>query len=264
MTVTAFTTLILKLFGVIFILAALLDFATLAIPLQLDNQQWQISLVTGVVDRGVVPMLGMALLTIGYWLDSTLKHNTPNPKSATVDLRIPTYILAIVLGLIFLLFVPIHLINLNQAKVAAVRQIEAGAGQGQQQVADFLRQLNAFSQNPDVLDEQIAEREQVLSTGEANGNPLNQQQLVVLQQETNQLKSLRDLSKDPQALKDKVAEIKANLDAQLQDRQKQAEQQASIQALKQGLRIGLSSLMLSIGFAVFGALGMRNVIAAKQ
>lgn len=264
MNVTAFTALILKLFGVIFILAALIDFVTLAIPLQLGDQQWQLGFVTGIVDRGVVPMLGMSLLTIGYWVDSTLKINNPNYKASKFDLRIPTYILAILLGLMFLLFVPVHLINLNQAKAEAVRQIEQGAGQGKQQVEGFLRQLNSLSQNPAVLDQQIAEREKALSTGEANGNALNQQQLVALQQETNQLKGLRDLSKDPKAFKDKVSEIQTNLETQLQDRRKKAEQQASIQALKQGLRIGLSSLMLSIGFAAFGALGMRNVITAKK
>ena len=264
MNASAFTALILKLFGVIFILAALIDFVTLAIPLQLGDQQWQLGFVTGIVDRGVVPMLGMALLTIGYWIDSTLKINNPNYKASKFDLRIPAYVLAILLGLMFLLFVPVHLINLNQAKASAVRQIEEGAGQGQQQVEGFLRQLNSLSQNPDVLNQQITQREQVLSTGAANGNQLNQQQLVALQQETNQLKGLRDLSKDPKAFKDKVAEIQGNLETQLQDRQKKAEQQASIQALKQGLRIGLSSLMLSIGFAAFGALGLRNFIMTKK
>jgi hypothetical protein len=264
MNVTAFTVLILKLFGVIFILAALLDFVTLAFPLQAGNQQWQLSLVTGIVERGFLPMLGMALLTIGYWLDSTLKLNNPNHKESQFDLRIPAYVLAILLGLMFLLFVPLHLVTLNQVKVTAVRQIEQEAGQGQQQLEGFLRQLNALSQNPEVLDGQIAERERVLSTGTANGNGLNQQQLAALQQETNQLKSLRDLSKNPQGFKEKVAEIQGDLESRLQDQQQKAEQQASIQALKQGLRVGLSSLMLSIGFAVFGALGMRNVISAKK
>ncbi len=260
MNLSPFTSLILKLIGVIFILAALLDFVTLAIPLQLGNQQWQLAFVTGVVDRGVVPLLGMALITLGYWIDST----NPNTKPSKFDLRLSTYILAILLGLAFLLFVPVHLINLNQAKATAVQQIEEGAGQGRQQIEGFLKQLNSLSNNPAVLDKQIAERERVLTTGVANGNTLNQQQLVAIQQETQQLTSLRDISKDPQAFKARVAEIEGNLENQLQERQKRAEQQASVRALKQGLRIGLSSLMMSIGFAAFGALGLRGILASKK
>ena len=260
MNLSPFTSLTLKLFGVIFILAALLDFATLAFPLQLTNDQWQLTFVTGVVDRGVVPLLGMAMITLGYWIDSL----NPNQKISKFDLRLPTYILAILLGLSFLLFVPIHLVNLNKAQAAAVTQIEQGAGQGRQQIEGFLRQLNTLSSNPAVLDKQIADREKVLTTGEANGNTLNQQQLIAIQQETEQLKGLRDISKDPQAFKSKVSEIQSNLETQLAERQKLAEGQARVRVIKQGLRIGLSSLMMSIGFAAFGALGLRSVLGSQK
>jgi hypothetical protein len=258
------TALCLKLFGVVFILSSLLDYLTLLIPLNLQDPQWQLSLVTNLVDRGIVPMVGIGLILIGYWIEATMYGENPNNSASRFDLRMPTFILASLLGLMFLLIVPLHLNNLNQAKSAALAQIEKGAGQGKEQIQGFLRQINNLSQNPDVLNQQIAQRSQVIESGQFQGNPLSPQQLESLQNENAQLKGLRDLSKDPAAYKNKIAEIKKQLETQLQDRQQKAEGEATTQALKQGLRTGLNSLMLAIGYAAAGILGLRNMMSGSK
>lgn len=263
MNIPAFTALTLKLFGVIFILIALLDFLTLIFPLQMADPQWQLTVVTGIVDRGVVPMLGMGLISIGYLVDTMQKSNDTSPKTG-FDLRIPVYILAIALGLVFLLLIPVHLTNVNQIKSAELAQLESQIGQGQQQVEGALRQFDALSQNPEALEQQIQEGEQLLAARQVNGNPLNQEQLTTIERQVNELKGLREISKDPAALRAKMDEIKTNLETQVAEQRKKVEGQASNQALKQGLRVGLSSLMLSIGFAAFGALGLRNILSTPS
>lgn len=263
MNIPAFTALTLKLFGVIFILIALLDFFTLMFPLQMADPQWQLTVVTGMVDRGVVPMLGMGLISIGYLVDTMQKANGTPPKTG-FDLRIPIYILAIALGLVFLLLIPVHLTNVNEIKSAELAELESQIGQGQQQVEGALRQFDALSKNPEALDQQIQEGEQLLAARQVNGNPLNQEQLATIERQVNELKGLREISKDPAALRAKMDEIKTNLETQVAEQRQKVEGQASSQALKQGLRVGLSSLMLSIGFAAFGALGLRNILSASS
>ncbi|HAC64697.1 MAG TPA: hypothetical protein DCF68_14475 [Cyanothece sp. UBA12306] len=253
---TAFTSLSLKLIGVVFILSSLLDYLTLAIPLNWQSSQWQIGLVTSIVDRGIVPLVSMAFILMGYWLDS--RSDTSPVKSSGFDLRLPTYVLAAVLGLIFLLMVPLHLNNLNTAKTDALAQIEQGAGQGADQIKAFLNQVDQLSKNPQQLRQQIQQLNQVIEAGQVQGRPLNANQLERLTQQRSQLEGLRDLSQNPTEYKKRVDELKKQLETQLLDRRKQAESQAKTQALKQSLRIGLSSLMLAICYSVIGAIGFKS------
>ena len=123
MNFSSYTTLTLKLIGIIFIISSFLDYITLAIPLRWQQAQWQIGFVTSVVDRGIVPMVGMGFILVGYWIDQTAGLST---KGSKLDLRLPAYVVASVLGLLFLLMVPLHLNNLNQAQNSALEQIEQG------------------------------------------------------------------------------------------------------------------------------------------
>lgn len=249
----AYISLCVKLMGVIFILSFLLDAGSFIYPFNWQQSQWQISVITSLVDRGIVPLVGMAFILIGYWID--VSSGTAK-KSSSLDLRLPVYILASLFGLIFLLLVPIHLNNLNQAKATALEQIEQGVGQGEQQIQGFLANLNNISRNPQQLDQQIAQRQQVLSAGQIQGQQLTTQQIEELTLQTEQLRNLRELAKQPEEFKNRVEEIKNQLETQLADRRREAEDQAKTTALKQGLRIGLSSLMLAIVYSVVGWLGL--------
>ncbi len=262
MNYPAFTSLSLKLIGVIFVLSSLLDYVTLAFPLNLQSQQWQIGLVTSIVDRGVVPLVGMAFILVGYFIDGLADAN-PLKKSG-FNLKFPVYILAAVLGLMFLLMVPLHLNNLNIAKTDALERIQQGAGQGAEQIQQFLTQVDTLSQNPGRLSEQIQRLNQAVETGQVQGRQLNAQQLETLRQQRQQLQGLRDLAQNPEEYKKRTQELKNQLETQLQDRRKQAESQATTQALKQSLRIGLSSLMLAIVYSVIGWIGLKSVMSAPK
>ncbi|MEA5535342.1 HpsJ family protein [Crocosphaera sp. XPORK-15E] len=262
MNYPAFTSLALKLIGVIFILSSLLDYVTLAVPLQWESQQWQIGLVTSVVDRGVVPLVGIGFILVGYWIDS-LADASPMKKSG-FDLRFPIFILSAVLGLVFLLMVPLHLNNLNVAKTNALEQIQQGAGQGAQQIQNFLTQVDALSKNPQRLNGQLQQLNQAIETGQVQGQQLNAQQLEAARQQRDQLQGLRDLAKNPAEYKKRTDELKKQLETQLVTRRKQAEDQAKTQALKQSLRIGLSSLMLAIVYFVIGVFGLRISMSSPK
>jgi hypothetical protein len=252
---STFTSLCLKLTGLIFILSFLLDTVSFAIPLNWQNSQWQINFVTTVVDRGIVPMVGMSLILIGTWIDSTVKDVA---TKGGFNLRLPVFILATLMGLGFLLMIPVHVNNINQVKNNTQGQIQQGVAQGEAQIQTFLSQLNTLSQNPELLNQEIVQRTQVIQSGQFQGRQLGAEQLATLTQQRDQLQNLRDLSKKPTEFKQRLEEIKNQLQTQLQDRRRQAENQANLEALKQGLRIGLSSLMLAIGYSFIGWLGLRG------
>lgn len=104
----------------------------------------------------------------------------------------------------------------------------------------------------------------MIETGRVQGQPISTEQLQTLRQQREQLTNLRDLSKSPREFKQRLDEIKNQLQTQLQERRKQAESQANLEALKQWLRIGNQSMLLSICYSLIGWLGIRELSSMKQ
>lgn len=254
-TISPFTSLSLKLIGVILILSSLLDYITLAIPFQPLDATWQISFTGQIVDRGIVPMVGIAFVLVGYWIDASA--GSANKKS-TFDLRLPVFILASLMGLIFLLLVPLHLNNLREAQSNAINQINQGAGEAENRIKTQFDQLNNLSQDPQrlqQLDSRIAEINTAINSGQVQGQRLNPEQLQNLNQTKQQIQNFRELAKNPEALEARLTELQT----QLRDQKTERGNRAKTEAFKQGIRTGLSSLMLAIGYIAIGWLGLKKM-----
>ena len=251
---SSFVSLSLKLIGVIFILSALLDYVTLAVPPQWQNAQWQINFATSIVDRGIVPLVGIAVLLIAYWIESV----GDKVQKGGLDLRLPVYILSILLGALFIVLIPLHLTNLSKVQTSAISEIQKGSEQGKGQIESFLVNLNALAQNPQLLTKQIQQLTTLIETGEFQGKKLTPQQLEQLQKQKDDLQKLNELAKDPKKLKEEVETIKTKLQTRLITQKQEAEGKANTETLKQGLRTGLSSLMLAVAYGTVGALGWMN------
>ena len=252
-TISPFTCLALKLIGVILILSSLLDYFTLAIPFQPLNAEWQISFTGQIVDRGIVPMVGIAFLLVGYWIEVSVGNKKPS-----FDLRLPVFILASFMGLIFLLLVPLHLNNLREAQSTAISQINQGAGEAENRIKTQFDQLNTLSQDPQrlqQLDTRIEEIDAAINSGRVQGQTLNPEQLQNLTQTKQQLQNFRELAKNPEALEARLTELQT----QLRDQKLERENRAKTEALKQGIRTGLSSLMLAVGYIAIGWLGLKKM-----
>jgi uncharacterized protein YoxC len=256
MNISDLTSLALKLSGAVFVLSALLDFIVLLIPPQLDNAAWRVGYISSVVDRGIVPLVGMAFILVAYWIDAS---SGAAAKPSKFNLKLPTFLLASLLGLMFLVFIPLQLSNLNQVKQTALEQIQQSVEQGGQQIQGFLQQINALSQNPQLLDQAIQQRTAAIETGQVQGRQLTNEQITSVRQQRDQLQQLRDISKKPQEFKKRIGEIKNRLQTQLQEQQRTAENLANTRTLTQGLRIGLNSLMLAIAYATIGWFGLRGL-----
>ncbi len=256
--------LTLKVVGIILILSFLLDFLILLLPFQPTDRAWQINLATALVDRGIVPLVGLGMLFIGYWMnEATSDGDRPQP----VDLRFPALILSSILGLIFLLIFPLHLNNVRQASAQTVNQINQDAEQAENQLKNQLSQFQAQLNNDQgkaqleqLRNQARSQFSELLKDDQKYQQALNNPQIPPAQKEL-----LKKFKANPQELDKFIAQqtdpqgLANQRLSQIRQRKEEAEKQAKDNAWKSGLRIGISSLLLSIGYMIIGWTGLRGM-----
>ncbi|MGL5508435.1 MAG: HpsJ family protein, partial [Microcoleaceae cyanobacterium] len=77
----------LKIVGLIMIAATFLDFIVMLIPPDFLNRVWQINLVTQFVDRGIIPMIGIALLLTGIWMTDTVVNSNSDLPAGSFNFK---------------------------------------------------------------------------------------------------------------------------------------------------------------------------------
>ena len=248
--ISNFTSLCLKTIGGILILTSLLDYLTLAIPFQPSDAQWQITFTSQIVDRGIVPMVGIAFIVLSYWVESNLSKATTNKG---FDLRLPAFGLSLFLGVVFFLLVPLHLNNLRVISAQNLDQIDVSTEEAQTLISQRYEQLKN-PQNIQLITRRISDIDQALNSGKIEGQTLNPQQRQQLADTKQQLESLSQNAKNP-----------ATIDARLKEAQNKLETETlaqknrtKTQAVKEGLRVGISSLLLSIGYLLMGWFGLQS------
>ncbi|MEO1373297.1 MAG: HpsJ family protein [Cyanobacteria bacterium J06635_10] len=258
---TVNTSRTLKVVGIILILSFLVDVFILSFPFQPTNSGWQIRLATALVDRGIVPMVGLGMLFAGHWVDS---FDDSSPSG--IDLRFPALILSSILGLVFLLIFPLHLNNVRQSSDRDIEQITARAQQAESQVQNQLSQVQARLST----DEAKAQIEKQKNQVKAQFSELLKDDTRYKQalENPNIPKQQKDLLKqfkaDPKALDKFIAEqsnpqqLANQRLTQIRQNKEAAEKRAKDSAWKSGLRVGMSSLLLSIGYIVIGWTGLRS------
>jgi hypothetical protein len=257
------TTLTLKIAGIVCILSFFVDFAILLLDFNPNNKQSLVIVATSLVDRGIVPLVGVGLIFAAAWMDNSDSGSQPG-----IDLRFPTIILSIVLGLMFLLIFPIHLNNVNQFKIQTIAQISQEADQAETQLNNQVSQIQSQLNN----DQARAKLEELRNKAKAQFTEL-------INDEEKYKKAIDTSSKLPREEKELLKKFKANpqeLDkfiaqrtdpqsaanqklSQVRQRKEDAEKQAKDNAWKSGLRVGVSSLLLAIGYSIIGGTGLKGM-----
>lgn len=239
----------LKLVGGITILAALVDFLVLLIPPNLLERQWQIATTTQLVDRGIVPLVGIALLFTGFWIDSYLGNVRRRPSPFT-DFRFWTCILSSVLGVVFLVLTFIHPNNVRLQSKDALTQVTEEASQAttqleqrlSQEVAQQRGQIDALLQNEELFNQAVA-------SGQVSDE---------------QAAQIEQFKADPQSLdtflQGQAEQLQTQLQTEIGTRQEEAEKRVQTEALKASIRIALSSALLAIGYTIIGWTGLKRLI----
>ncbi len=255
---TRYTSLILKVTGIIFIISSFVDFITLAIPVKLFQSTWQLQFVSSVVDRGVVPLLGLILFLLGSWLDSTIEPTVIKKKKKSFDFRMLLFTLAAIMGVGYLLLVPIHIRNVNQARRMALININRQAEQSDVQIQTQYNQIKQLINTPNAAEElqkQIAQIDQIFNSGQE----LSGEQRLQLEQQKQRLTNFQGFIDNPELLEQELAKLQTQLDTDKLARITQT----NLEAVKQSTRISLNSLFLAIAYSVLGWFGLKNLLGAK-
>ncbi|HEY9832231.1 MAG TPA: HpsJ family protein [Stenomitos sp.] len=245
-----FTALALKVVGLIMIVSSLVDYIFLAIPLNAGQRAWQLAYVGQLVDRGILPMVGIAFLLLGYWLESSMGAPASEGRSLVQDLRFWALLLSSLLGLVFLLLLPLHINNVVQQSDAEIKQLNDRVTLAQSQIEGRAQQIAALVKDPKglaQLKQQLTELDQALESGRV---PAEQQPQAKAYRQL-----LQTITQNPtKAISQEVDAAKAKITKEKQD----LENQTRTGAMKSALRTGLSSLLLAIGYITIGWSGLRN------
>ena len=247
-TVSSFLTpLALKTAGAVLILSSLIDLVfMLYFPpenLVIEGSRWWLYATSQLVDRGLLPLVGIAFVVTGDWIKIV---STEDGGDRGNTWRIGTYTLASLLGLIFILIIPFQLMTTNDFKSQDLKKIDDEVTQLEQGIKSNLQQINA--QSKDKISAQITAIDKELKSGQAQGERLAGLQLTK--------SKLELLLADPKKF---AQESEQNLQ-QLQKQKQKAQSQASERMLKTGVRTSLASFLLAIAYITIGWTGLRRVL----
>jgi ABC-type multidrug transport system fused ATPase/permease subunit len=240
----------LKLVGGITILASLLDFLTLLFPPQFGDRAWQLATTTQLVDRGIVPLVGIALLFTGYWIDSSLGR-VPRRLSLALDVRFWTCLLACLLGLVFLLTTVLHPNNVRIQSREALAQVNQEATQATSEIDTRLK--TELSQRRSQISA-LLENEEQFQAAIASGE-LDEAQRAQIEKFRNNPEELQKF------LDSQAGEAQTQLQTRIGEQKKDAEARLKSEALKATIRVSLSSLLLCIGYTYIGWQGLRRLLS---
>lgn len=250
----------LKVVGIILILSAILDSIVLSIPGQsadIFTRGWQMALTTQVVDRGILPMTGMALLFTGFWVDSSV-GSTQEPRNLFLDIKLWVIVLSTVLGLFYLLLVPIHLNNTRLEVTESLAQIDREATAAESQLNT---QMSSDQFKTQVEQLKSQRRSQITSV---LGDEKKLQEVLNNPQTPPDLKKLlQDAKTNPKALDDFLNQQAQSLPEQarkeISTRKEQKEKEIRMRSRNSSFQTGISSLLLAIGYVTIGWTGLKSM-----
>jgi uncharacterized membrane protein len=244
-SVSPLAAIALKLVGIVTILSALLDFLILLIPPEFLNSQWQLNTTTQIVDRGIVPLVGIALLLAGFWIERSSGQGK-QAGNLLADLRFWACIISSVLGLIFLIFTFLHVNNVRNTSREALAQVEREANQATTQLEERLQgELTQQQSQLQLLFQDESLLQQAVDAGQ-------------LPQDILQFKD------NPAALDEfltqRAGEARQQIETEIGSRREDARARIKQEAAKSAIRISTSSLLLAIAYVVIGWTGLRRLL----
>jgi hypothetical protein len=250
-TVSSFLTpLALKTAGAVLLLVSLseLVFLLWLPPDNLNNtvlegSRWWLYATSQVVDRGLLPLVGIAFAVAGDWIAIV---STENGGSRGNGWRVGTFALASLLGLIFVLIIPFQLLSTNDIKSQDLTNLKEEVTRREQAMKSSLQQIS--SQSKEKTKEQIAQIDKQLQSGQVQGEMLANLQITKARLEV--------LLTDPQ----KFSQLAAQEIPKLQKQKRDIETKINERMLKTGFRTSVASLLLAIAYITIGWTGLKRVL----
>lgn len=250
----------LKVVGIILILSALLDCIVLSLPGETSDmidRGWQLAAATQIVDRGIIPLMGIALLLTGFWVDSSTGVSIER-RNFWLDLRFWALLISSLLGLIYLLLVPVHLNNTRLELKDALVQVDREAGQAEGQLEAQMKSEQFKTQIEQLKSQRRSEISALLQDegkmAQALKSPEVPKELkAVLQESKNDPKALDKF------LEQQAQELPNQARNEIRTRKQQKEKELRTRSRNSSLQTGISSLLLAIGYITVGWTGLRSM-----
>jgi hypothetical protein len=250
----------LKVVGIILILSALLNSIVQSLPGEISdisNRGWQLAAATQIVDRGIIPLMGIALLMAGFWVDSSSGVSIDR-RNVWVDLRFWALLIASLLGLIYLLLVPVHLNNTRLELKDALVLLDKEAGQAE---AKLDAQIKSEQYKSELEQRKSLLRSQIGALLQDDGklqqelkNPnLPKELKTVLQESKNDPKALDKF------LEQQAQELPNQARKEISTQKQQKEKELRTRSRNSSLQTGINSLLLAIGYITVGWSGLRSM-----
>jgi hypothetical protein len=234
----------LKLVGIVTILSALLDYMVLLFPPNFGDPQWLLNLTTQIVDRGIVPLVGIALLLTGFWVERS-SGKASQSTSLLTDLRFWSCLIASILGLVFLVFTFLHVNNVRITTSEALAQVQREANEASTQLEQRLAgELNQQQSQLQLLFEDEALLQQAIDAGQLP-------------------EDIRQYQNNPDGLSEfltqRANEARQQIETEIGTRREDARARIKQEAAKSAARISISSLLMAIAYIVIGWTGLRRL-----
>jgi hypothetical protein len=226
------TSLALPAVGLVLIVTVLFDFIVRLAFTRLDTPEVQVGLLTEFIDRGVIALIGLALVYAGFWLNSLVsRKNEHKGRSTWQKPQFWTFIFASLMGLIFLIMMPAHFGATGQVLTKTLTQFDQQEAQAKA-----------------TLDQQKRQADQIVASGQIDEilkEPnLPPQQRALFEQ----------LKKDPKAIETQLASQLAGIQKEKNEALDKVNRQTTLDRLRAEVR----SLLLAVGFTVLGWTGLRD------
>lgn len=230
---------ILKLAGTISILISLVKMALLLVPPQPGNVRWWLGFTTGMTDLGIVPLLGMALVYAGFGFEQ-MAGASEKKLQPLLNLKNWIFIIAGFLGIVFLLLIPLHVMQTLSASEQALARVDRQTASQEEQVEIQLQQQR--SQIQGLLGDDASLEEYIVS------NELTEEQLTQLQ----------EFQTDPSAVERQSEALKTNLITDIRERAVQAKERSKLGVLKSIVRVGTGNVLLAACYLSISWSGLRQ------
>ncbi|TAF32223.1 MAG: hypothetical protein EAZ69_18285 [Oscillatoriales cyanobacterium] len=229
----------LKVVGIILILSALLNSIVLSLPGEISD----------ISNRG--------LLMTGFWVDSSSGVSIDR-RNVWVDLRFWALLISSLLGLIYLLLVPVHLNNTRLELKDALVLLDKEAGQAE---AKLDAQIKSEQYKSELEQRKSLLRSQIGALLQDDGklqqelkNPnLPKELKTVLQESKNDPKALDKF------LEQQAQELPNQARKEISTQKQQKEKELRTRSRNSSLQTGINSLLLAIGYITVGWSGLRSM-----
>ena len=230
----------MKLAGIILVLFTIINYFLLIFTIKTGDTNWSLNFTTIIVEEGIIPILGIALMFCAYGFEEILGLAPPQPKLRWNSIKFWVYLLSFFFGIIFLLIIPLHISNAVAVSNEAVETANKTA-----------------KEEKEILEQRLEEQKNIIGDMLRN-QPKLDAFIKRRQLSEEQIANLAKFKNNPNAFKVKVEEVRSTLTQQIESKQQQEIQKSQLSAFHSSLKICLTSLLLASCYLTIGWSGFRG------